>query len=64
MMNYILLMAWCCDLGLTLVICISSRFPAVIGCFDGTRIPITAPSQNAADDVNKRSIRSINVQVD
>ncbi|KAK0134659.1 putative nuclease HARBI1 [Merluccius polli] len=39
------------------------RFPSVIGCIDGTHIPITAPSHNEADYVNRKFIHSINVQV-
>ncbi|XP_057189413.1 putative nuclease HARBI1, partial [Triplophysa rosa] len=38
-------------------------FPNVIGCIDGTHIPIIAPSQNEADYVNRKSIHSINVQI-
>ncbi|XP_027132646.1 putative nuclease HARBI1 [Larimichthys crocea] len=38
-------------------------FPNVIGCIDGTHIPITAPSHNEADYVNRKSIHSINVQI-
>ncbi|KAK0136220.1 putative nuclease HARBI1 [Merluccius polli] len=38
-------------------------FPSVIGCIDGTHIPITAPSHNEADYVNRKSIHSINVQI-
>ncbi|KAI7799399.1 putative nuclease HARBI1 [Triplophysa rosa] len=38
-------------------------FPNVIGCIDGTHIPIIAPSQNEADYVNRKSIQSINVQI-
>ncbi|XP_056598305.1 putative nuclease HARBI1 [Triplophysa dalaica] len=38
-------------------------FPNVIGCLDGTHIPIIAPSQNEADYVNRKSIHSINVQI-
>uniref|UniRef100_A0AAQ5YJ86 DDE Tnp4 domain-containing protein n=1 Tax=Amphiprion ocellaris TaxID=80972 RepID=A0AAQ5YJ86_AMPOC len=37
-------------------------FLSVIGCIDGTHIPITAPSHNEADHVNRKSIHSINVQ--
>uniref|UniRef100_A0AAY4B9B9 Putative nuclease HARBI1 n=1 Tax=Denticeps clupeoides TaxID=299321 RepID=A0AAY4B9B9_9TELE len=37
------------------------RFPGVIGCIDGTYIPIIAPSINEGDYVNKRSVHSINV---
>ncbi|XP_030254806.1 putative nuclease HARBI1 [Sparus aurata] len=38
-------------------------FPSVIGYIDGTHIPITAPSHNEADYVNRKSIHSINVQI-
>ncbi|XP_059931271.1 LOW QUALITY PROTEIN: putative nuclease HARBI1 [Gadus macrocephalus] len=38
-------------------------FPGVIGCIDGTHIPIIAPSINEGDHVNRKSVRSINVQV-
>uniref|UniRef100_UPI0037E73E8A putative nuclease HARBI1 isoform X1 n=1 Tax=Semicossyphus pulcher TaxID=241346 RepID=UPI0037E73E8A len=38
-------------------------FPNVIGCVDGTHIPIRAPSENEGDYVNRKSIHSINVQV-
>ncbi|XP_039626032.1 putative nuclease HARBI1 [Polypterus senegalus] len=38
-------------------------FPNVIGCIDGTHIPIKAPSMNEGDYVNRKSIHSINVQV-
>ncbi|KAK0134932.1 putative nuclease HARBI1 [Merluccius polli] len=38
-------------------------FPSVIGSIDGTHIPITAPSHNEADYVNRKSIHSINVQI-
>ncbi|CAJ1077781.1 putative nuclease HARBI1 [Xyrichtys novacula] len=38
-------------------------FPSVIGCIDGTHIPIKAPSKNEADYVNRKSTHSINVQV-
>ncbi|XP_039618160.1 zinc finger protein 665-like [Polypterus senegalus] len=37
-------------------------FPNVIGCIDGTHIPIKAPSMNEGDYVNRKSIHSINVQ--
>nr|XP_057940329.1 putative nuclease HARBI1 [Doryrhamphus excisus] len=39
-------------------------FPGVIGCIDGTHIPIVAPSENEGDYVNRKSIHSINVQED
>ncbi|XP_068192101.1 putative nuclease HARBI1 isoform X2 [Antennarius striatus] len=42
---------------------ISTGFPDIIGCIDGTHIPIKAPSQNEAKYVNKKSIHSINVQI-
>ncbi|CAI5678493.1 unnamed protein product [Oreochromis niloticus] len=38
-------------------------FPGVIGCIDGTHIPIIAPSVNEGDYVNRKSFHSINVQV-
>ncbi|CAJ1077780.1 putative nuclease HARBI1 [Xyrichtys novacula] len=38
-------------------------FPSVIGCIDGTHIPIKAPSKNEADYVNRKSTHSINVQI-
>uniref|UniRef100_UPI0037E7A495 putative nuclease HARBI1 n=1 Tax=Semicossyphus pulcher TaxID=241346 RepID=UPI0037E7A495 len=38
-------------------------FPNVIGCVDGTHIPIRAPSENEGDYVNRKSIHSINVQI-
>ncbi|MBN3310524.1 HARB1 nuclease, partial [Amia calva] len=38
-------------------------FPGVIGCIDGTHIPITAPSVNEGDYVNRKSFHSINVQI-
>ncbi|XP_068199224.1 putative nuclease HARBI1 [Antennarius striatus] len=38
-------------------------FPNVIGCMDGTHIPIKAPSQNDGDYVNRKSVHSINVQI-
>ncbi|XP_042356774.1 putative nuclease HARBI1 [Plectropomus leopardus] len=38
-------------------------FPSVFGCIDGTHIPITAPSHNEANYVNRKSIHSINVQI-
>ncbi|XP_059212521.1 putative nuclease HARBI1 [Centropristis striata] len=37
--------------------------PNVIGCIDGTQIPITAPAQNEGDYVNRKSFHSINVQI-
>ncbi|KAK0136211.1 putative nuclease HARBI1 [Merluccius polli] len=36
--------------------------PNVLGCVDGTQIPITAPAENKADYVNRKSFHSINVQ--
>ncbi|XP_051552172.1 putative nuclease HARBI1 [Myxocyprinus asiaticus] len=40
-----------------------SGFPNVIGCIDGTHIPIKVPSVNEGDYVNRKSFHSINVQV-
>ncbi|KAK0144272.1 putative nuclease HARBI1 [Merluccius polli] len=37
--------------------------PNVMGCVDGTQIPITAPVENEADYVNRKSFHSINVQI-
>ncbi|KAI6658940.1 Nuclease HARBI1 [Oopsacas minuta] len=37
-------------------------FPKVLGCIDGTHIPIVAPSTNEAIYVNRKSFHSINVQ--
>ncbi|KAK0154030.1 putative nuclease HARBI1 [Merluccius polli] len=34
-----------------------------MGCVDGTQIPITAPAENEADYVNRKSFHSINVQI-
>ncbi|XP_068177256.1 putative nuclease HARBI1 [Antennarius striatus] len=39
------------------------RFPNVIGCIDGTHIPIKAPSQDDGAFVNRKSVHSINVQI-
>ncbi|XP_061576134.1 putative nuclease HARBI1 [Cololabis saira] len=38
-------------------------FPNIIGCIDGTHVPIKAPSQNEADFVNRKGFHSINVQM-
>ncbi|XP_059915809.1 putative nuclease HARBI1 [Gadus macrocephalus] len=38
-------------------------FPNVIGCIDGTQVPILAPSINEADYVNRKGYHSINVQM-
>ncbi|XP_060939195.1 putative nuclease HARBI1 [Limanda limanda] len=38
-------------------------FPGVMGCIDGTHIPIIAPSINEGDYVNRKSVHSINVQI-
>lgn len=43
--------------------CCISGFPNVIGCIDGTQVPILAPSVNEADYVNRKGFHSINVQV-
>ncbi|KAK0155339.1 putative nuclease HARBI1 [Merluccius polli] len=37
--------------------------PNVMGCVDGTQIPITAPAENEADYVNRKSFHSVNVQI-
>jgi hypothetical protein len=38
--------------------------PNVIGCIDGTQIPIIAPSGDREPDfVNRKGVHSINVQV-
>ncbi|XP_062849576.1 putative nuclease HARBI1 [Trichomycterus rosablanca] len=38
-------------------------FPRVIGCMDGTHIPIKAPAENEEDYVNRKSFHSINIQI-
>nr|XP_005159262.1 putative nuclease HARBI1 [Danio rerio] len=38
-------------------------FPNVVGCIDGSHIPIIAPTENESDYVNRKSIHSINVQI-
>ena len=43
--------------------CFISGFPNVIGCIDGTQVPIMAPAINEADYVNRKGNHSINVQV-
>ncbi|KAK0148041.1 putative nuclease HARBI1 [Merluccius polli] len=40
----------------------TAGFPSVIGCIDGTHIPITAPSHNE-EYVNRKSIHIIHVQI-
>ena len=37
-------------------------FPQVIGCIDGTHLPILAPSQNEDIYVNRKNFHSINIQ--
>ena len=37
-------------------------FPKVLGCIDGSHVPIVAPSTNEAIYVNRRSYHSINFQ--
>jgi hypothetical protein len=40
-----------------------SGFPNVIGCIDGTRVRILAPTRNEHEYVNWKNFHSINVQV-
>ncbi len=47
----------------SLINCHFAGLPNVIGCIDGTQIPISAPSQNEVDYVNRKSFHSINIQV-
>ena len=47
----------------SLISCHCAGLPNVIGCLDGTQIPITAPADNEADYVNRKPFHSINVQV-
>ncbi|CDQ82309.1 unnamed protein product [Oncorhynchus mykiss] len=42
---------------------IIAGFPGMIGCIDSAHIPITAPSVNEGDYVNRKSFHSINVQI-
>ena len=37
-------------------------FPQCMGAIDGTHIPLCQPSQNYADDINRKGFTSINVQ--
>ena len=46
-----------------LISCHFAGLPNVMGCLYGTHIPITAPTDNEADYVNRKSFHSINVQV-
>ena len=46
-----------------LISCQFAGLPNVMGCVDGTQIPITAPADNEADYVKRKSFHSINVQV-
>lgn len=39
-----------------------ARFPNVIGCIDGTRVRILAPSTDENAYVNRKGFHSINVQ--
>jgi len=39
-----------------------ARFPGVLGCVDGTHIPIIAPSEDEYAYVNRKNFHSINVQ--
>ncbi|KAG7521021.1 hypothetical protein JOB18_040751 [Solea senegalensis] len=47
----------------SLISCHFAGLPNVIGCIDGTQIPITAPTQNEGDYVNRKCFHSINVQI-
>lgn len=40
-----------------------SRFPNTIGAIDGTHIKIEAPTENAADYINRKGYHSIQLQV-
>ena len=40
-----------------------ANFPGVLGCVDGTHIPIIAPPENEYMYVNRKNFHSINVQV-
>ncbi|KAK0156553.1 putative nuclease HARBI1 [Merluccius polli] len=46
----------------SLISCHFAGLPNVMGCIDGTQIPITAPAENEAD-VNRKFFHSINVQI-
>ncbi|MBN3300842.1 HARB1 nuclease, partial [Amia calva] len=53
-------------LGVPAMACsaVPAGFPNVIGCIDGTHIPIKAPpGPNEAEFVNRKSFHSINVQI-
>ncbi|KAK0142220.1 putative nuclease HARBI1 [Merluccius polli] len=49
--------------GVSSLISHFAGLPNVMGCVDGTQIPITAPAENEADYVNRKSFHSINVQI-
>ena len=38
-------------------------FPSVLGCIDGTHIKVMAPRENESEYVNRKGVRSLNVQV-
>ena len=47
----------------SLISCHFAGLPNVIGCIDGTHIPITAPALDEGDYVNRKSFHSINIQI-
>ena len=47
----------------SLISCHFAGLPNVIGCIDGTHIPITASALDEGDYVNRKSFHSNNIQV-